>query len=222
MFEDRRSAGRRLAARLRHLRDQRPLVLALPRGGVPVAVEVAAALGAQLDLVLVRKIGVPWQPELALGAIVDGPEPQLVYDARLAAALGVEPAYLQRASAAQLAEIERRRRLYFGSRKPIPVRGRAVILVDDGIATGATARAAIRAVRQAGAARVILATPVAPADTLEALRGEVDEIVCLEQPSPFLAIGNHYVDFGQLDDAEVVALLGEAGGHADAALTRRD
>jgi putative phosphoribosyl transferase len=221
MFKDRRSAGRSLAARLRHLRGSEPLVLALPRGGVPVAFEVATALGAPLDILLVRKIGVPWQPELALGAIVDGPDPQLVYDARLAAELGVDEDYLQKAKSTQLAEIERRRKVYFGDRAPVPVKGRTVIVIDDGIATGATCRAALKALRKAGAAKLVLATPVAPGDTLDLLRPEVDEIVCLDTPAPFFAIGEHYADFAQTTDDEVTSLLRQAAEQADAAAHKR-
>jgi putative phosphoribosyl transferase len=221
MFKDRRSAGVSLAAKLRHLYDAAPLVLALPRGGVPVAFEIAESLGAPLDLVLVRKIGVPWQPELALGAIVDGADPQLVYDERLAAELGVAADYLNKARAIQLAEIERRRKLYLGDREPAPVKGRTVIVVDDGIATGATARVALRALRKAGAARLVLGTPVAPEETIALLRPEADEIVCLETPSPFFAIGEHYADFAQTTDEEVVSLLRQAAERTDAAARAR-
>jgi putative phosphoribosyl transferase len=206
---------------MQHLRGSDPIVLALPRGGVPVAFEVAAALEAPLDVLFVRKIGVPWQPELALGAIVDGADPQLVYDERMAAALGIGRDYLERARTEQLAEIERRRQLYSGARPALPVKGRTVVAVDDGIATGATFRAALKALRKAGATRLVLATPVAPEDTLELLRPEVDEIVCLETPSPFFAIGEHYADFAQTSDAEVIALLREAAERIDAAAKKR-
>ncbi|HEU0217518.1 MAG TPA: phosphoribosyltransferase family protein [Xanthobacteraceae bacterium] len=207
MFPNRREAGRRLARRLRHLAPERPVVLALPRGGVPVAFEIAAALDAPLDLVLVRKIGVPWQPELALGAVVDGASPQVLINESLAAELGIDEAYVARETAAQLAEIERRRAVYLGDRPPVSFAGATAVVVDDGIATGSTMRIALRAVRRAGASRVVLAVPVAPADTLAALRAEADEIVCLEEPSPFIAVGAHYVKFPQLEDADVVSLL---------------
>jgi putative phosphoribosyl transferase len=207
MFANRREAGRRLARRLRHLAPERPVVLALPRGGVPVGFEIAEALGAPLDLVMVRKIGVPWQPELALGAVVDGASPQVLINESLAAELGIDEAYVERETAAQLAEIERRRAIYLGDRPPVPFAGATVVVVDDGIATGSTMRIALRAVRRAGARRVVLAVPVAPADTLASLRAEADEIVCLEEPSPFIAVGAHYVKFPQLEDADVVALL---------------
>ncbi len=168
MFADRRAAGRALSPRLQHLRAEGPVVLGLPRGGVPVGYEIALSLDAPLDIVLVRKIGAPGQPELALGAVADGGAPQVLIDDRLAAALGVDPAYIAAETKAQLAEIERRRTLYRGARRPAPLAGRTVIVVDDGIATGSTMRAALRAVRAAGAGRIVLAVPVAPQETLDA------------------------------------------------------
>lgn len=207
MFANRQSAGRQLGDRLQHLRRESPVVLALPRGGVPVGFEIAARLDAPLDVVLVRKIGVPWQPELALGAVVDGATPQTFIDRRLAADFGIEEGYIEKETAHQLAEIERRRRSYFGDRPPLPLAGRTAIVVDDGIATGSTARTALRAVRKAGAGRTILAVPVAPPESLAELRDEADEIVCLETPSPFFAVGAHYARFPQVEDAEVIALL---------------
>src|SRR5437870_2940680 len=151
MFANRRSAGRQLSGRLRHLRPEKPVVLALPRGGVPVAFEIAEGLDAPLDVVLVRKIGVPWQPELALGAVVDGADPQVIINDDLAAELAVDESYIAGETARQLQEIERRRQIYLGDRPPAPLAGRTVIIVDDGIATGSTVRAAVRAVRKAGA-----------------------------------------------------------------------
>jgi putative phosphoribosyl transferase len=207
MFADRRAAGRALSPRLEHLRAERPVVLALPRGGVPVGYEIALSLDAPLDIVLVRKIGVPGEPELALGAVADGAAPQVLIDDRLVAALGVDPAYIAAETKAQLAEIERRRILYRGGRRPAPLAGRTVIVVDDGIATGSTTRAALRAARAAGAGRIVLAVPVAPQDTLDALRAEADEVVCLATPSPFFAVGAHYQVFTQLADADVGVLL---------------
>lgn len=207
MLADRRAAGRRLGHRLRHLKPDRPVVLALPRGGVAVAVEIARVLDAPLDLVMVRKIGAPGQPELALGAVSDGAEPQILINQPMAAELGVDAAYIQAETARQLAEIEQRRWVYLGERPPPPLGGKTAIVVDDGVATGSTMRAALRTVRKAGAARIVLAVPVAPADTIAALRDEADDIVCLETPSRFIAVGAHYVDFAQLSDADVVALL---------------
>jgi putative phosphoribosyl transferase len=207
MFANRRSAGRRLGRRLRHLRDDRPVVLALPRGGVAVGSEVADLLDAPFDLMLVRKIGAPGQPELALGAIADGAEPEIVISARMAAELGVEESYIEAETMRQRDEIERRREAYVGKRPRPLLAGKTAIVVDDGIATGSTVLAALRAIRKAGAAKVVLAVPVAPRDTIAALRGEADEIVCLEMPRPFIAVGAHYDDFAQLSDADVVALL---------------
>ncbi len=216
MFADRRAAGRQLAARLHHLRQDAPLVLALPRGGVPVGFEVARELDAPLDTLLVRKIGVPWQPELALGAVVDGAEPQVLINEDLASELAIEQSYITSETARQLSEIERRRKVYFGDKPPLPLAGRMVIVVDDGIATGSTVRAALRAVRKAGARRIVLAVPVAPEDTIEQLRAEVDDIVCLSTPSPFIAVGAHYGEFLQLADADVIALLAGARSGDDA------
>jgi putative phosphoribosyl transferase len=209
MFANRKAAGRQLADRLQHLQHDRPLVLALPRGGVPVGFEIAARLGAPLELVLVRKIGVPWQPELALGAVVDGADPQVLINEDLAAELGIDQRYIASETTRQLEEIERRREIYLGGRPPTALVGRTVIIVDDGIATGSTMRVALRAVKKAGAKRVVLAVPVAPNDTLWQLRPEADEIVCLETPDPFIAVGAHYLEFSQLADAEIIPLLAE-------------
>ena len=207
MFADRRAAGRELARRLGHLRAEQPIVLALPRGGVPVAFEIAEALDAVLDIVLVRKIGAPGQPELALGAVVDGDAAQVLIDHGLAAALAVDRAYIESETRRQRVEIERRREAYLGRRPPAPIAGRTVIVVDDGIATGSTVRTALRAIGNGGAGKVVLAVPVAPRETLDALKPEVDEIVCLAMPSPFFAVGAHYQEFAQLADADVVSLL---------------
>jgi len=209
MFADRRTAGRELAGRLQHLREDKPLVLALPRGGVPVGFEIAEGLDAPLDIVLVRKIGVPWQPELAIGAVVDGADPQVLINEVLARELAIEESYVKSESARQLQEIERRRQTYLGDRPLLPLAGRTVIVVDDGIATGSTARAALRAVGKAGAGKIVLAIPVAPKDTLAELQAEVDEIVCLASPSPFIAVGAHYAEFPQLADSDVVTLLAQ-------------
>ena len=207
-FVDRREAGRLLGQRLAGMALASPVVvLALPRGGVPVGAEVARALGAPLDLLLVRKIGVPWQRELALAAVVDGDEPQVVVDDEVQRASGVERAYIDAEAARELREIERRRRVYLHGRAPLSVAGATAVVVDDGIATGTSVRAALKALRRRSPARLVLAVPVAPADTLLALRPEVDDLVCLAQPQPFHAIGLHYEDFHQLDDAEVLADL---------------
>jgi len=207
-FADRAEAGRRLAAALEPYRSRRPVVLALPRGGVPVAARIAASLHAPLDLILVRKIGVPFQPELAMGAVVDGGNPLVVRNDDVIAATGVTEAAFQAICDRELAEIERRRRAYLGDRAPVEVAGHAAIVVDDGIATGATTRAALRATRARHPATLVLAVPVAPVDTLASLRPEVDDIVCLESPEDFDSIGMFYDDFRQVTDREVTRLLG--------------
>lgn len=213
-FRDRAEAGRLLADRLAALDLPRPLVvLALPRGGVPVAVPVARALAAPLDLLLVRKIGVPWQRELALAAVVDGDPPDLVIDDEVQRETGVGRDYIDAELPGELREIERRRAAYLRGRAPLPVAGRTAIVVDDGIATGTTMRAALKALRRRAPAHLVLAVPVAPPDTLRLLGEEVDRVVCLEQPSPFYAVGAHYRDFHQVEDAEVVAALDATGTH---------
>ncbi|MCS7267968.1 MAG: phosphoribosyltransferase family protein [Geminicoccaceae bacterium] len=210
MFADRTDAGRRLAAALAHLAAQHPVVLALPRGGVPVGFEVAKALGAPLDVLLVRKIGAPFQPELAAAAVVDGPEPVLVRNEEVIRAYGIEDSWIRAEMKRELREIERRRKLYCGDRPPVPVRGRTAIVVDDGIATGTTVRAALRALAKLGPARRVLAVPVAPPDSLAALASEADEIVALEQPEWMGAVGQFYLDFTQTSDEEVIRLLAQA------------
>jgi putative phosphoribosyl transferase len=187
-----------------------PVVLALPRGGVPVAFEVSQALAAPLDLVLVRKIGAPMQPELAVAAVVDGDRMELVVNEELARELGLTDAWIRGEATRQVEEIERRRRLYLAGRERVAVEGKTAIVIDDGIATGATTRAALRAVRSREPKHLVLAVPVAPAETVEALRGEVDEVVCLATPSPFGAIGFFYDDFRQVGDDEVRDLLARA------------
>ncbi|MCU1442164.1 MAG: Erythromycin esterase [Cryobacterium sp.] len=207
MFINRTDAGRQLAAVLTELREENPIVYALPRGGVPVAVEIAEALGAPLDLLIVRKIGAPGYPEVALGAVVDGDDPQLVVNDDVYAATGRDAEGLERARLSELAEIERRRRRYLGDRPPLDPAGRTVIVVDDGLATGATAKAALRALRRQRAARIVLAVPVAPSDTIAQMRAEADDVVVLQIPRQFWAIGPFYRDFHQLSDDETIALL---------------
>jgi len=209
-FMDRGEAGRRLADKLVHLKGWQPVVLALPRGGVAVGFEIARALDAPLDIVLVRKIGVPWEPELALGAVTDGASHETFIDRDLATGLSVPDSYIKEETARQLQEIERRRKSYCKGRPAREVAGHTAIVVDDGIATGATMRVALQAVRSRGPARLVLAVPVAPPDTLAAMREEVDEAVCLETPSGFGAIGYYYRDFHQMSDREVTELLARA------------
>lgn len=209
-FSDRSEAGRALAARLAEMKIADPVIFALPRGGVPVAAEIARALNAPLDLLLVRKIGVPWQPELALAAVVDGDDPQVVIDEEVQEQSGVSRTYIDGEAKEQLREIERRRAVYLQGRSPVAVENRTAIVVDDGIATGTTVRAALKALRRRKPARLILAVPVAPPETIDALAADVDQIVCLEQPSPFYAIGLYYIDFHQVSDEEVMAALAAA------------
>jgi len=212
LFRDRTDAGRQLAAELLRFKDKDPVVLALPRGGVPIGREIAAMLDAPMDLILVRKIGAPGQPELALGAVVDGPNPELVINEDVKAMLHVGADYIAREEARQLDEIKRRRTLWLGARPRVAIAGKTALIVDDGIATGATVRAALHAVRRARPARLVLAAPVAPPDTVERLRADADEVVCLATPALFWAISMFYGDFPQLDDAEVSAIMDTARG----------
>jgi putative phosphoribosyl transferase len=209
-FSDRSEAGQRLADKLVHLKDKQPIVLGLPRGGVAVGFEIARALDAPLDIVLVRKIGVPWQPELALGAITDGAGHETFIDRNLAAILDIPDSYIEAETARQLQEIERRRDTYCEGRPALEITGHTAIVVDDGIATGATMRVALQAVRRFGPTRLVLAVPVAPPDTLATLREEVDEAVCLEIPVELGSIGYYYRDFHQMSDHEVTDLLTRA------------
>ncbi|MFC3607451.1 phosphoribosyltransferase [Stutzerimonas tarimensis] len=210
LFEDRCHAGRELAEALKHLAVEEPLVLALPRGGVPVAYEIAAALEARLDIALVRKIGAPHNEEMALGAVIDGADPQWVVNSELVRQLSLPSGWFEEEKARQLLELERRRKCYCGDREPPRVVGRCVILVDDGVATGASMRAVLKGLHKAGAARLVTAVPVGARDAIAALRDEVDEMVCLAMPEPFIGVGCHYRDFSQTPDDEVVRLLERA------------
>jgi len=208
-FKDRRDAGRRLAKALAGYKEQQPVILALPRGGVPVAAEVAATLNAPLDLILVRKIGVPFQPELAMGAVVDGGAgaPIVVRNEDVIRLAGIDAAEFKAVCDSELAEIERRRQRYLGSRKRVDVDGRTAIVIDDGVATGATTRAALRATRMRKPKRVVLAVPVAPTESLAVLHGDADDVICLEDHELFGAIGFYYADFSQVGDEEVIEIL---------------
>jgi putative phosphoribosyl transferase len=206
-FSDRSDAGRRLARTLSGYKGRNAVILALPRGGVPVAAEVAAVLDAPLDLILVRKIGVPDQPELAMGAVVDGAEPIVVRNEEVIELSGIAPREFDEVCARELAEIERRRRFYIGERVRAAITGQVVIVIDDGIATGATTRAALQAIRKRKPKELVLAVPVAPPDTIKELRKEADTVVCLETPEIFGAIGYFYRDFRQVSDHEVVEIL---------------
>ena len=204
-FADRHDAGRRLAAALERFRGQPPVVVAIPRGGVPVAAEVSEALDAPLDVIIVRKIGAPWQPEYAIGAVAEGGVTVLA--ARDLEMLGIGPSELEALIAKAQSELAERSARYRGHRPPTEVKGRTVLLVDDGLATGRTAQAAARALRKRGARRVVLAVPVAAAQSVRELKESVDEVVALQTPEDLLAVGFWYRDFGQTTDEEVTALL---------------
>ena len=206
-FKNRIEAGRKLAKALTHYKDQQPVVLALPRGGVPVAAEVATVLSAPLDLILVRKIGVPFQPELAMGAVVDGSAPLIVRNEDVIRLAGIDEADFKAICDSELAEIERRRQRYLGNRERAEVGDRTAIVIDDGVATGATTRAALRATRARNPKRLVLAVPVAPTDSIAELRTEADDVVCLEDHEFFGAIGAYYRDFRQVSDEEVIEML---------------
>jgi predicted phosphoribosyltransferase len=214
-FLDRVDAGRRLARALSHLVPDRPVVLALPRGGVPVALEVAEALHAPLDLVIARKIGTPLQPEVAMGAVVDGDEPIVLRNEDIIRSARVSEADFRVIADAERAEIERRRDRYLAGRPRADVQGRVVVVVDDGIATGATVSAALRAIRRRRPARLVLAVPVAPTGTVERLRREVDELVCLEAHERFTSVSGFYGDFRAVSDAEVLSALARCPADLD-------
>jgi putative phosphoribosyl transferase len=206
-FADRAAAGKHLARALIKFSAEKPLILALPRGGVPVAFEVARELDADLDLLIVRKLGAPGQPELGIGAIVDGDTPEIVLNHDLVRRMSLPFRYIENETRRQLREMERRRLEYLGGATSLPIAGRTVIVVDDGVATGGTVRVALKALRKKRPARLILAVPVGPWDALSSLSRECDELVCLAMPEPFYAVGAHYSDFGQTSDDEVKRLL---------------
>ncbi|MHA1190311.1 MAG: phosphoribosyltransferase, partial [Alphaproteobacteria bacterium] len=216
VFANREVAGKALAEKLAARKFEDPVILALPRGGVPVGAEIAKALNAPLDIVLVRKIGVPFQPELAMAAVVDGDHPDLVINEDVRRMAGVSDEELREAEKRQLEEIGRRRELYLKGRERPSITGATAIVVDDGIATGATVRAALKALRRRKPKKLVLAVAVAPQDTVDRLKEEVDELICLTIPEPFYAIGLYYRDFSQVGDAEVIALLEQYGWHRDA------
>lgn len=211
-FSDRIDAGRRLGVAIAREGFADPLVMALPRGGVPVACEAAAILGAPLELLIVRKIGAPGHAEFGLGALVDGDEPQVVLNAEAMRLVKPSEAYLEAETARQRLELERRRRLYLGDRPRVSPEGRNVIIVDDGIATGGTVRAAVQALRKAGTAALMVAVPVAPPSAIASLRRQVERVICLATPHPFHAVSIYYDDFEQTTDAEVIALMRRVKG----------
>ena len=206
-FSDRQQAGRLLAQALSHLQGKAPIVLALPRGGVPVAAEVASALRAPLDVVVVRKIGAPFHKELGVGALVLLDQPEVVWNHPVLRELGLTETRLRGDVKDQEIEARRRLALYRGNRPALDMKGRTVILVDDGLATGITAQAALQALRRAHPAHLVLAIPVAPPDTLARLSKDADETVCLMQPPWFSAVGQFYDDFDQTSDEEVISWL---------------
>ena len=217
LFQDRADAGRALAEKLAAYADRSDvLVLGLPRGGLPVAFQVAQALRAPLDVFVVRKLGVPGHEELAMGAIATGGV--RVLNRGVVGALEIPEDVIDRVAAAEQRELERRERLYRGDRPPADVRGKTAILIDDGLATGSTMRAAVAALRQLGPERIVVAVPVAAAQTCGELRPEVDEVVCAATPEPIYAVGLWYQDFSQTSDAEVSELLDRAAGDRSGAL----
>lgn len=207
LFRDRAEAGRRLAERLEQYRKASPVVFAIPRGGVPIGVEIARHLDAALDVVVARKLGAPFQPELAIGAVTADGGRFLNQD--VLRELAIDDAHLERVTREQLAEARRREERFRGGRSPVPVRERTALLVDDGLATGATMRAAARSLRQRQPARLVVAVPVGSRQACAALREDADEVVCLAQPEPFYAIGPYYQAFDQVEDAEVLRLLAQ-------------
>ena len=210
MFLDRRDAGEKLAVELRKLELHDPIVLALPRGGVPVAAAVAEALDAPLDLVIVRKVGAPGNPELAVAAIVDGNPPDVVLNRDIVEAYGLDEDELAVLVNRERPELERRRAAYREKVQPLPIAGRSVVVVDDGAATGTTMKVAIRALRRRDPARIVAAMPVAPPETAAELALEADSVVCLSQPAHFRALGYYYRNFDQLTDSEVTDTLARA------------
>ncbi len=207
IFRNRKQAGELLAEEVARRAFPDPIVLGLPRGGVPVAAEVAAKLKAPLDIILVRKIGAPMQRELAVGAVVDGGAPEIVRNEELISAIGLTEDQFQQEAKRQLEIIEERRKLWVAGRARIPVKGKTAIIVDDGIATGATVKASLHALKRQGPQRIVIATPVASRESLEELRRETDDVICLETPEYLGAIGFFYAEFSQVSDAEVSRIL---------------
>jgi putative phosphoribosyl transferase len=212
-YANRREAGQRLSEGLAAYKEQHPLILGIPRGGVVVADTIARALDTDLDVVLTRKLGAPGNPELAIGAVSESG--RVIMQPEIAAKVGAYEDYVEREKRRQLAEIQTRRRLYRGVLPKAPLQGRTVILVDDGVATGATMQASLWAAREEGPREVIVAVPVAPKDAVARLEGEADRVVCPYVPPYFYAIGQFYVDFGQVDDQEVMKILAEYRAKAE-------
>lgn len=207
MFRDRKDAGRQLAVALAPLRSERPLILALPRGGVVVGAEIAEALDCDFDVLLVKKLRAPFQPELAIGAISEDGKP--ILNEKILRGVGVDQAYLDHETAERMAEIRQQQKMYRAVKRRIPPTGRTVVIVDDGLATGATMRAAVQAVAAAKPSALVVAVPVGAPETVHEILGmaEVEDVVCVEQPSFFRAVGELYKEFPQVEDEEVVEIL---------------
>ncbi|MBE1877639.1 phosphoribosyltransferase [Myceligenerans pegani] len=218
LFDDRTDAGRRLARRLEALRADDVVVLGLPRGGVPVAFEVARELGAPLDVIVVRKLGVPHRPEYAVGAIGEG-DVRVLND-EVWRHVGMDAEELADVERAERTELSRRVKRFRGEHERIALTDRTALIVDDGMATGATARAACQVARAQGARRVVLAVPVGAADAVRSLRGDADDVVCLAEPARFMAVGQWYGDFGQTQDSEVAELLDRARSRGETGSVR--
>lgn len=214
IFADRTDAGNRLLPAIKAAlpKDCDLVVIALPRGGVPIGRVIASALKAPLDVVLVRKLGLPGQPELAVAAVTNGQAPEICINHDIARAVGLSDADIADLASPALAEIARRRALWHGARPMEPVAGKTVLVVDDGIATGASLRAALSWLKRQGAKQLMVAVPVAPRAALALLAGQADQVICLATPCPFFAVGAHYADFPQITDDEVTAALSRAGG----------
>lgn len=207
LFCSRAKAGSQLAAKLQHLKGTHPLVLALPRGGVPVAAQIAQALDGELDLLLVRKLGLPFQPELAMGAVTDGTHPRTFVNWAVVNEAKIPEAEVQAVAAREIAELERRCKLWRAEEAAIPIQDRVVVVVDDGVATGSSMRVALEAVRHAGARKIVLAVPVAAPRSAAGLMADCDEAVFLAMPNDFQTVGQYYADFHQLEDWEIHQLL---------------
>lgn len=210
MLRNRSEAGQLLADKLKLQKLESPVILALPRGGVPIGYEIATQLKARLDILMVRKISVPWQKELAVGAIIGSSPPEIFIDHKMQKALHISTEEINEEISQQLSLIEKRQKHYGMSGKARKLQGRSLIIVDDGIATGATVRVAITAVRKQGPCKIILAIPIASRESLNALEESVNQIICLEAPFPFHSVGAHYQDFSEVSDEDVISLLAQA------------
>jgi len=209
-FKNRQDAGRRLAEKLMNYKEENPVVLGLPRGGVPVAYEVAEALEAPLDVVVARKVGAPFQEELALGAVVDGDQPETVFNEDILKRLNLSHDDLQDKIEAELEEVRQRQELFRKGRAPVSTEDATAIIIDDGLATGASMRAAIRGLKRRPIMRLVVGVPVGPPSSVEELRAEADDVVCLHAPEGFRAVGQFYEDFDQTTNEEVIELLEKA------------